>query len=142
LRHPVDRWLSHYFYAHNAASPFSISDPIDVYVEKALTAPPGGQYIYQLSGGMAENVPIDLRIKSACETLDHMSVVGWIEELELFIDRFSQRFGVELCLKRENVNTTRSTFERSVVKPQTLRRVERLCEPDLAVYEYAISRYR
>ena len=139
LRDPVARWLSHYFYAYRADSPFAINQPLDEFVTTDEARDIATLYVRHL-GGLEHKGEADLgtRIKHACQTLDLMSVVGCVEHMDRFSEQFHRRFGWVLKVGVANTNPVAPSRQYEQATPEICRQVQELCEPDRRVYAHAL----
>lgn len=137
LRDPVERWISHYFYAYQADSPFAINQPLDEFVGGGLAQRMGNLYVRHLTGGGSGQDSTEIARASA--TLEMMSIVGVLESLDRFQEQFTERFGKTLRVGNANRNPTSRDAQRARVTPELRKKIEQLCEPDRVVYEHAMK---
>lgn len=131
LRDPVKRWFSHYFYnrykAHSELD--RITEELEQFIETERAVIYGSMYVRHLSasGEVAE----------ALANLDRFDLVGTLERLPDFAERFQRMFGTPLSVGRRNENPLGAERQREMITPELRARVEELCEPDMRVYEHA-----
>lgn len=141
LRHPVDRWLSHYF--HNVYSPsdnrFHIESDIESFAETERARGIGQIYLsfFSGTGDMSPEERLDSEEvrRTAIENLERFDVVGILEEKNAFLDDFRRRFGVPLRMLREN--TSSATRDEKDVSTEIRGRIREICAADIELYEEA-----
>lgn len=140
LRHPVDRWFSHYFYnRYKNSSHFSTDITLDAYVDSETGRGQGRTYVRWFSGDLSDDWS-GASTDRAIENVDRCALVGLLEHLDVFRNDFRNRFGVTLRIPRLNRNPGPSAAREEAVTEEIMRRVEELCEPDLRVYDHVLER--
>ncbi|MCA9115241.1 MAG: hypothetical protein KDA79_09140 [Planctomycetaceae bacterium] len=139
LRHPVDRWYSHYFYnrASNSISfpGFRVPESIEEYAFSEAGVGLGNLYVRHLTAGTDPADPT----AAAIETLDRMDLVGILEYPEDLQTRIQHQLGLKLDLPVLNSNPGRSEDQKREVTPELHARIESLCQPDMEVYRHALK---
>lgn len=137
LRHPVDRWISEYVY--NTYKPLDWAKntlPLEQYLTTAKGRDTGISFLKYFS-----SVPDQHRgdfapfIEEAAANLARFSLVGTVEHLGAWRRAFEERFGVSIQLPRTNTSPNREVARRMRADTSLMTRIERLCEPDLLLYQ-------
>jgi hypothetical protein len=136
LRHPVSRWLSHYYFNRsNQNSHTRITVDLEEFLLSERARELGSEYVRRLSQCSNKSVVSShAAISLAKKNLARLSLVGTIEKLDLFCDSFMDRFGIRLKLQRCNRNPAPSEIQEALEDKDIVRRVEKLCRPDMQVY--------
>ncbi|MBI4819134.1 MAG: sulfotransferase family 2 domain-containing protein [Deltaproteobacteria bacterium] len=140
LRNPTSRWLSHYFYDRfKTHSGFGqIAEDLEQFVETEKAKRLGSLMVAQLSGRRLSDGSVgDAEIRSARRVLDHFRVVGILEDLDDFAQRFHKSLGVRLEVRQKNRSPAPAN---QMINERMLARISQLCEPDQQVYDYALHR--
>ncbi|GJL56733.1 MAG: hypothetical protein NPIRA02_38650 [Nitrospirales bacterium] len=143
LRHPVERWISAYFYnRYKSSNHRKIDIDIEAYLDSELGRRQGREYAYFLGGVRAgiENEDAEL-IDRAKENLHKFDVIGFLEHPQHFIDRFEGRFGIRLRLNTTNESPVTKSSRDSILTDEIKAKIQKICTPDLEVYEYAVSNF-
>jgi len=142
LRHPVSRWISHYhFNRHKENSHTRITLELEEFIHSERARQLGSEYVRRLSQGLDPSESnARAAIQRAQENLSRIDVVGVLENIGDFCEKFGQRYGYRLELQRLNTNPAPEQIRRLMQDPQVLRTIETLCEPDLRIYEAARKR--
>ena len=139
LREPVERWISEYFY-NRSHSRASASMAIEEYLESPLGKAQGTQYVLYLGGRSNGNDHGSRHaVQRALQNLERFAVIGFLEELDLFANRFKHRFGVGLEIGRKNV--TAYNQSREEITDEMRRKIENICERDSEIYEQARKKF-
>jgi hypothetical protein len=144
LREPVRRWISYYFF--NRYKPVDDYNKIDQSLEAFLETPEGqfrGQdYVRLLTSDgdrhrtHGPDAPSQKAIADARRTLDAFDVVGVLEDVPGFIDRFKDRFGVRLEMGRKRTSPASKSQRDHQLTAPVRERIEEICRPNVAVYDY------
>ena len=137
LRHPVKRYISNYFYDRFKQNDhFNIKQDLSTF----LTTPRGKEWGYEYVkyfGGISEEADYDYRsasaIANAKDNLHRFEIVGFLEDLKSFVLQFKQHTGIKLSI----VHLRKNPAKNSQVDPETVKKIEAICAPDLELYEYA-----
>ena len=152
LRHPIDRILSHYFFAKydvsargsNLAVELAKTMPLDEYVfndhpqiseiiENFQT-----RHYLQMEWNGSDQLTADNQLKFAKKTLLlHYNLVGVFHQLPEFVDILCYECGWPPVEEIPRVNVTSKRQKLSEVDPKIIRRLEELNQLDIALYEYA-----
>ena len=140
LRNPVDRWLSEYTfnkYKESGSMKHTAQCDIDNYMESDYGKAQGGQYGLFL-GGLRKDGDYTSKeaVQKAIEHIRLFSVIGCLENLEDFKERFYDKFGTRLNIERKNVNPMPADATENTITDEIRRKIENICESDLEIYEY------
>lgn len=138
LRHPVSRWFSMYFYNHyKASNHFRIDDELESFVKSQEGLFFGREYVAKFT----DNIPIEeassqSAIYQAIENLNRrFTLIGTIEQLDLFSQNFKAQFGTNLSIRKRNSNPLNKQKQKKMISDKIYERVQDICQPDLLVYE-------
>ncbi len=139
LRDPVERWISEYFYNRSTGRSCAAMT-LEEYLVSPLGKAQGTQYVLYLGGRTNGN---DHRSRAALQralnNLERFAVIGFLEDLAVFEERFERRFGARLEIGRKNV--TAPAREREEISGKMRKKIEEICAYDREIYEQARSRF-
>jgi hypothetical protein len=139
LRNPVKRFISKYFYnAFKESEHLKTKQNLQYIIDSDYGQDWGSEYVRFISGwtDVDDCTSADV-IQKAKDNLDKFNVIGFLEDLDVFVEDFYEVSGLRIQIphKREN----------PILKPDldksTIRSIERLCQPDIEIYEYAKERF-
>jgi predicted RNA binding protein YcfA (HicA-like mRNA interferase family) len=144
LRDPVERIVSHYFYARNDSRHYlhsiihSSKMSLDCYVGSDISDELRNWYTTHFSGlplDVAEQKPEESIEKAAKVLLKHYDVVGFLDNFSLFIDslRRQANLACEYDGNRVNVGERRPCVES--VPQSSIERIKQVNFLDIALYE-------
>ena len=137
IRHPVDRWYSHYFYNKNSNSIFNIAMELDEFVETNLARYLGSVYVSVVTG---EPDYERLSVQEAVDILRMFSIVGCLENLDKFCDDFKKHFGASLSIPHVNVTPKKQREGWERIPDAIHQKVVEVCQPDIEVYRSIIEK--
>lgn len=141
LRHPVSRWFSHYFFnRYKQSDHFKINDDLVSFVESDGGQRMGHFYVYYLTGEGRNGPVSEKTVKKAIENLDKFSLVGCLEHLDIFVKQFENLHNTRLSIDVKNKNPLDQSMQKEQVSEDILKIVEKICQPDMEVYNFALSR--
>jgi hypothetical protein len=143
LRHPVSRWLSHYFFnRYKASDHYKIFEELAQFVDSPRGLHIAHTLVTQLSGWEIEDVLArpDDAVRAAIATLDRFTLVGCLERLDDFVSRFATRYDRALHVPELRKSPAPSSLRAEQTTDAIRRRLEEMCRVDLEVYRYALSR--
>lgn len=137
LRDPVERWISLYLYGrHSTASHAPIREELEAFLESPR-ARQAGETQVRYVGGLREDHDYrsEAAVANALENLRRFDVVGMQSEMGRFSEALAA-IGVPVRLPRRRTSPA-PPGEREALRrdPSFMRRIEALCEPDLAFYD-------
>ena len=143
LRHPVDRWISLYFWRrYNKQGRRNIDTDITTHLQSELAYQQGCGYIKFLGGVNKDgDYASPQAISRAKENLHKFRVVGCLEYQENFLKQFEEQFGRKLKIKQLNKSPKSVTHKKAVITDEINAEIRELCKPDLEVYQYAIDNF-
>jgi hypothetical protein len=155
LRHPVDRYLSVYYFWRQLyesgaevspnttiASKYSIDDFVTVRDEPFIVEEFANRVTWQIAHGSSFAHRRELRLQGktdedvfrmALDNLSTFAVVGVQEDLPTFTDRFAEKYN--FALKVDRINVTKSRVSAKDVSVAALRRIQDWVYLDLELYE-------
>ncbi len=142
LRHPVERYISSYFYsAFKASNHFKIKEDLLTFLDTPWGKENGFKYVRYI-GGISDQVDYDYTsataIARAKDNLGKLTIVGFLEDLKDFILEFKQHTGTKLSITHRRKNS----IPNPDVDEKTMKKIEEICAPDLEFYEYAKKKFR
>ncbi|HRX60750.1 MAG TPA: Wzt carbohydrate-binding domain-containing protein [Candidatus Competibacter sp.] len=151
LRHPVDRILSHYFFAKNDVSArggnlaielaktmsldeyvFSNQSQISEIIENFQT-----HHYLQIEWNGSDQLTDDTQLELAKKALLHYKLAGVFHQLTEFIDVLCYECRWPVVREIPRVNITSKRPKLSEIDKKIIRRLEELNQLDIALYEYA-----
>lgn len=142
LRHPVDRFISAFVYdSFKEKEMFRNRLDIEAFLDSQRGYYEGKIYLYHFSDYFRDPVRDPARVAQAqAEALANLArfrLVGVVEEMDEWLDRFAAAFGRRLAIPRINSSPKPEMAGRIRSDPGLMRRIEALCETDLEIYERA-----
>ena len=143
LRHPVDRWISLYFWRrYNKQGHRNIDNDITTHLKSELGKKQGCGYVKFLGGVNKEgDYASPQAINRAKENLHKFKVVGCLEYQENFLEQFEEQFGRKLKIKQLNKSPKSASYKKSIITEEIKAEIRELCKPDMEVYQYAVSNF-
>jgi len=141
LRHPVDRWISHYLYnKHRERSDprYDIDDDIESFLETERGRGIGQIALAYFSdtGDLGPDERESDRVQqTARENLRNFELVGFVEELGRFERAFGKTFDFEIDLGHRNRNPAPSDEKR--VSDDVRAKIRDACQAEIRLYEWA-----
>ena len=141
LRHPVDRWFSHFFYnKYLPTDRFQIPEDLSDFVETDRAFLWGRLYVRNLTEDSLRpglnTTDTSKSIASAIKVLEGFSLVGCLEDLDTMCVKFERKFGVRLRIPVSNRNPLSKGKQNEQISEKIRKRVEEICQPDLEVYRH------
>jgi len=142
LRHPVDRWFSHYFFnRYKKFDHFKTKLSLDEYVDsddgKGL-----GSFYHKLFYGRCdvEQVNTDESYLKVIGNINELACVGLTEHMDIFCRDFNKCFGMKLKIYTKNKNPLPKQDRSNLITDSIREKVEKICEPDLKIYNYILEK--
>jgi hypothetical protein len=131
LRHPSARVVSNYRAAKAAG--FAAGD-FSEYLASFIGRAHAMHNLRYFSGrACIGEDDVAAALQEAKKVIEKFAVIGFVDAMDDFVNRFESAFGARISVGRHNVGQTAmpeiSTADR--------RRLDELCAPDLALYDYA-----
>ena len=139
LRDPVDRWFSHYFYnKYKKGDWYRIKESLEDFVHTERAKAYGHNYVQMLSGYQITEDNLNSAVEAAKNNLKYFKLVGILEEIEEFKDKYYQTFQRRLKLNQYKRKSPISSHERAnLINSDIRQRVIALNKPNQELYEYA-----
>ena len=142
LRHPVKRYISNYFYnAFKESNHFKIYEDLASFLDTPRGKEAGYEYVRYI-GGISEKIDYDYTSSSAIErakdNLAKFAIVGFLEDLKDFVLEFQQQTATKLKITHRRKNPVPNPD----VDEETIKKIAKICAPDLELYEYAKNQLR
>jgi len=144
LRHPVDRWFSHFLYSRYKEGTYGrIEQDMEEFLEGQQAVSLATTYVRYL-GGVRENRDYATKsaVNRAIANMDMFDTIGFLEHLDAFREQISKSIGVKLRSEHRRRSPADPALGKKIRDSLDFRNaVERLCEPDLEIYEQALLRF-
>jgi hypothetical protein len=136
LREPISKWLSNYYYRKNRKSDhWKIKLTMEEYLETDLAKVHGYDYSKYFGGLRSDNnYCVKSNIDLAKNHLSKMHVVGFLDDLEGFAHRLSELIGYNIKVPYLNKSIKDNNAKLS---PKLLTKIEKICAPDIEIYNWA-----
>jgi len=137
LRHPVDRFISHYFFDDRYSS-VSLEEFV-----KTPVAYSEAHVLCHFFGDLkweqpTEDNDMEATVSTAIGNLRRLPVVGVLDKEDDFVDACKRELGISLALPKRNVGVARNASS-TRISEQLLSEITELCRDDLRIYEYAVQ---
>ena len=136
LRNPVDRWISEYVYNSYKTSAWIKNDfSLGQYLESKKGRSTGRTLIRYFSNqSIGDQKDTSIYIEEALENLSRFSVVGTLENLDVWVARVNRCFDISLNVPKLNVSPKSQKAEEIRSDPKVMKKIEELCRYDLEFY--------
>lgn len=144
LRHPVDRWISHYLFNtyKDPGHEYYIGADMEEFLETERARGIGQIFLAYFSGtgelGPEERANSDA-LARAKKNLERFDLVGFVERMETFERRFAEQFGVEINAMRRNESP--ASDEEKTVEPEVRAKIREVCREDIELYNQALEKF-
>lgn len=140
LRDPLSQWFSQYFYDTREDSEVRIDSDLETFLDSDRAILMGNTYVRKLTDGIPGlEASQPKAIKQAIENLDKFTLVGVIEELDIFIKNYNSVFAVPLKVKQFNKNPVSKAKQKQKITEQVNKKVREICQPNWEVYQAALK---
>lgn len=139
LRHPVERYFSHYFYnRYKQSEHFRIDVDLETFINQDLGLQLGSYYIRYLVGPELPDAELrsDAAIAAAIANLKQFTLAGALDRLEDFSRAYRHHFGRPVQIGRSNPNPASRSQQQAAISDAIRKQVEAICMPDLEVYNF------
>ena len=142
LRDPVKRWISEYLYNRYKKFDYRKNDiGIEEYLKSKYGKSQGHQFVKFLGGpSEKEDYTSHEAIQRAKENTEKIDIIGFIEQLDQFVNQFNKRFGKKLKIEHINKSTVSIDTKNEYFSKDILERIQDICKPDIEVYRYAAEK--
>lgn len=136
LREPVSRFLSHYRWSSDRPGAHAhIEDDFSTFLESDRAVRIGATYVEYFCGLPKEkDITSTEAISAAIDNLSRFDLVGSLDDLPAFEKGIRQELGVRVRVGHENANRKSPTYSKYMNSPEVRAQVEKLCAPDIAVW--------
>lgn len=145
LRDPVDRWISSYFYNNyrQKSSYRKITTSIEDYINSDFGKSQGYEYAKFLGGTPEDgDFMTSDTVQLAKENLHKFHLIGFLDDMTTFKDRFNQRYGANLQINTLNKRPDSEKQLNEIITAEMMGSIKEICQPDVEVYEYAVKNFR
>lgn len=139
LRDPVKRYISNYFYnVHKESDHFRIHEDLPTFLTTPRGKEAGYEYVRYL-GGVSEHPDYTSTeaIERAKNNIANFHLVGFLDSLAAFSTEFQRLTNIKINIRHERKNPIKNPQ----VDAETLEKIKVICAPDIALYEYAKSKF-
>ena len=144
LRDPVSRWLSEYTFNKFKKSMHrkeTANVDIEEYINLEVGEEQGRQYVLFLGGRLnSKEYSSKTALARAIDNLRKFSVIGCVEDMQDFIDRYYEHFGMKLNIEYKNTNPRPKKWEEQNITDDIRNKIENICERDCEIY-YHLQQY-
>jgi hypothetical protein len=142
LRHPVKKWLSHYFFNKHKEDPhFRISESIEDFLNTKRGVSLGCDYVSKLTDRFSENdLTSDDAIHQAIANLKSFSLVGVLEDTDNFAKNYHKIFDAKLFIEKKNYNPLSKTKQQEEITNEIKSKIEAICQPNMRIYESVLKK--
>ena len=131
LRDPAARVISNYRAAKNAGY---VSEEFGAYLTSPIGRAHARHNLRYFSGRpLVRDEEVSTALNDAKAVIDKFAVIGFVDAMDDFVDRFEAAFGVRLSIGRYNVGKTSAPD----IAAGDRGLLDELCAPDLELHEYA-----
>jgi hypothetical protein len=135
LRHPVKRYISSYFYdTFKESDHRRINDDLPTFLTSKRGKSEGCFYVRFLAGISDESdCTSTTMMQKAKDNLSKFQVIGFLENLNVFITEFRKQTGLQLKIPHQRKNP----IPNPQISNDLIAEIEKICAPDIELYEYA-----
>lgn len=143
LRDPVKRWISTYFYnRYKESDHFKVDMDIDEYIDSDFGKAQGFTYVKFIGGHSAsEDYTSEQAVERTKRNLHKFAIVGLLENMEDFRNKFRKRFNVDLNVGLKNQNPKSELSQKSIITQELEKKIREICRPDIEIYRYAVENF-
>ena len=138
LREPVSRFVSNFDWSYRKEGDHGRIDlPLAEFLESDRATRFGAMYVQYFAGlPWAADVRSPAAVAAAIRNLENFDVIGKLQDLPRFERDVQAALGVRLRIGHENRSGTAAGSRLAGLDPALRKKVEALCEPDLAVWRH------
>ena len=142
LRHPVERFISHYYWDRSRADGHAaVEEDIEAFLETDRARRYGATLVEYLCG-LPKEVPTDSdeAVASGIANLAKLDVVGDIADVATLETSLRDTLGVKVSIGHENRRRPAGARSSRASDDAAVRsRIEAICAPDMAVYSHFLA---
>lgn len=137
LRNPIDRWISEYVYNTYKQGQWTKNNlPLREYLESRKAVAGGQQLVRYFSNYSLDfQSPVESHIEEALENLSQFTLVGTMDNLDIWTNQLKTRFSLKIDLPNINKSPKNQVAEQIRSDAQTMRKIQNLCKHDLEIYD-------
>ena len=142
LRQPIERWASEYVYnKYKSVNWKKVTLTIDKYLQSDIGLDAGKVFLNYFSSRSLDNdkKEDEFYFEQACHNLERFSVVGGVEELESWVEKFKINTGIRINIAKRNPSPNSKALTDLLSNPALREDMEKICYWDKKVYEFAMS---
>jgi hypothetical protein len=133
LRHPVERFISHYHHSFGRDDHSRVELALQDFVDTPEAHSYGTRYVQYFRGEpRLDELDSRAAIEAAKRNLGHFAVVGFIDQIGDFSGQLRRALRVRVSIGHENRGRAPTSVDASL-----RRRIEDRCAPDIEIYEHA-----
>jgi len=145
LRDPIDRVISHYFYAKNMPHHYLYSQihssniNLEQYVSLGITDEVRNWYTTHFSGLPLEIVKSEPEIsltKAITNILNHFDLIGFLDEYFLFATELKKIAGYRKSFNNIKINTSKKRLKKNEIASSIINKIEINNEVDILLYAH------
>ncbi|WP_264212293.1 sulfotransferase family protein [Leisingera thetidis] len=140
LRDPVARFLSHYAYVQRNHPDPDRADTLAAFLESDSALRYGSTYLFFFASAYQHTTGnFDAAMQTARSNLARFSLIGDLSRTAAFRSALRQVVGRPLISWERNRRPGRRPSSPADIPPDLRARIEEICAPDIALYDYAQS---
>ena len=142
IRHPVERWFSHYFFnRYKKSDHYKTTLSLEEYIDSEDGRSLGSFYHTLFYGKCDEEMGnFNESYLKIISNFDKFACIGVTEHMDIFCRDFNRYFGVEINIERKNKNPLNKNDRSKLITETIRKKVEKICEPDLKIYNYVLEK--
>lgn len=144
LRNPVDRWFSQFLYRRFKDGSYGkIEEEIEEFLVSGQAVNFATTYVRYLGGARKDrNYTSGSAVDQAITHLGMLDTVGFLHRLDEFRSQITEMTGLRLRAEHRRKSPADPAVGRKIRESREIRdAVEKLCEPDIRIYEEAMIRF-
>ena len=134
LRHPVERFLSHYHYLQRHHPSTDRAATLDAFLDSQDAARLGAQYLFYFGRVLPfETNDVGQAVETAKTALGQFSLIGDLSRVRSFQKALNAMTGIPIPALRRN----KAPVPRHPLDKDLLCKLTAICDPDIAIYDHA-----
>ncbi len=140
LREPVARFSSHYRHFYRSGTTTSVDMELDEFLETPRALSMGHAYASYFSGlDHSEDLKSARALSLTKAALEKLDLVGYLDRMNDFAASLSQMISRPLKIGYLNKISTRANAYGGDITSEQKKKIAKICEPDLEVYDHIRS---
>lgn len=108
---------------------------IEDYIKSTVGKSQGNQYVLFLGGRVnSEDYHSSNAVRRAIKNIQKFSVIGFVEDLQGFVDRYYDKYQVKLDIIKTNKNPRPTAWVGQNITDSIRTKIENICENDCEIY--------